>query len=82
MTITVIVVLLVGGLASYAVYKNEKAGAALLVGVAVIGVLYLLLGPVPGTTEQGPKPVPAPTAPGTVSPSPEASHAATPPAAS
>ncbi|MFD9496861.1 hypothetical protein ACFWA1_35905 [Streptomyces sp. NPDC060005] len=67
-------------MASYAVYKNEKAGAALLVGVGIIGVLYLLLGPVPGTAEQGPQP--APTAPSTVSPSPEVSRAATaPPAA-
>ncbi|MGC4987004.1 hypothetical protein ACLQ18_41485 [Streptomyces sp. DT193] len=58
-------------MASYAAYKDTKKGAALLVGIAVIGVLYLLLGPMPGTTEQGPKSVPAPTAPSGVSPSSE-----------
>lgn len=62
MTLTAIVVLLVGGIATYAAFKDEKKGAAILVGVAVIGLLYLLLGPVPATPVQAPDPSPT-TAP-------------------
>ncbi|GAA1500362.1 hypothetical protein [Streptomyces bangladeshensis] len=61
MTLTAIVVLLVGGIATYAAYKDEKEGAALLVGVAVIGLLYLLLGPVPGSTVLDQQTSPGPT---------------------
>lgn len=66
MTLTVIVVLALGGLASYAAYKDEKKGAAILVGVAVVGLLYLILGPVPsGDVQQIPSmpPSAAPSSP-------------------
>ncbi|WP_198655548.1 hypothetical protein [Streptomyces geranii] len=68
---TVIVVLALGGFATYAAYKDEKKGAAILVGVAVVGLLYLLLGPVPTAEQQMPQPSPvSTTAPGTASSSP------------
>ncbi|MEU7553101.1 hypothetical protein AB0B01_12260 [Streptomyces sp. NPDC044571] len=45
MTLAVIVVLALGGFATWVAYHDEKKGAAILVGVAVIGLLYVVLGP-------------------------------------
>lgn len=38
-----IVLLLVGGIAVYIAYRDPRMGAAILVGVGVIGLLYALL---------------------------------------
>lgn len=66
MTLAVIVVLALGGFATWVAYQDEKKGAAILVGVAVIGLLYVVLGreltaddvQVP-TTHQGPAGTPS-----------------------
>ncbi|MEU6688478.1 hypothetical protein [Streptomyces sp. NPDC046832] len=42
MTLPLIVALVLGGLGVYVAYKNPKLGAALLVGLGVITVLYLI----------------------------------------
>jgi len=38
-----IVLLLVGGIAVYIAYRDPRMGAAILVGVGVVGLLYMLL---------------------------------------
>ncbi|MFD5588831.1 hypothetical protein ACFWII_34125 [Streptomyces sp. NPDC127063] len=43
MTLTLIVVLTLGGLGVYIAYRNPQLGAALLVGLAVITTLYVIL---------------------------------------
>ncbi|MEU8435476.1 hypothetical protein AB0F18_21690 [Streptomyces sp. NPDC029216] len=62
MTLTVIVVLALGGFATWAAYQDEKKGAAILVGVAVIGLLYVLLGSEVSTDVQAPATKQAPAA--------------------
>jgi hypothetical protein len=42
-SLTAIVLLTVGGIATYVAYANPVLGAAILVGVGVIGLLHLLI---------------------------------------
>ncbi|TCR15925.1 hypothetical protein [Streptomyces sp. BK205] len=46
--LTVIVVLALAGFTGYVVYQDERRAGAVMAAIAAIGVLYLLLGPVPG----------------------------------
>ncbi|WP_329583295.1 hypothetical protein [Streptomyces sp. NBC_01361] len=59
MPLEAIVALALAAVAAVAAYRNEKLGAALLVGVGVLTVLYLLLG-AQDTVEDGTKgPIPS-----------------------
>lgn len=53
MTLPLIVALVLGGLGVYVAYKNPKLGAALLVGLAIITVLYLIWEKDPTVFETG-----------------------------
>lgn len=60
--LTAIVLLALGGVAVYAAYKNPQLGAAIMVGIGVVTVLYLLLY---GSGHSTTTPFQAPTAPPT-----------------
>lgn len=78
MTLTLIVVLTLGGLGVYIAYRNPKLGAALLVGLAVITTLYVILEKDPSAFKTD---SPAPSAPTQVSSGPSSwGHTPSPPA--
>jgi hypothetical protein len=76
MPLEAIVLLFIAGWAVYNAYKNEKLGAALLVGVAVLGVLYLLLDH-DESAEVAPKPTSSTAVPTQTSATPEAAPSKT-----
>lgn len=58
MSLAALVTLALAGTAAFLAYRNEKLGAAILVGVAVLTALYLLLGAAPDTDGGSEVPVP------------------------
>lgn len=59
MSLTAIVVLALAGAAVILAYRNEKLGAALMTGAAVLAALYVLLGTQDAMEDAPPSPVPA-----------------------
>ncbi|MFE2823467.1 hypothetical protein [Streptomyces sp. NPDC059271] len=43
MALTLVVGLMLGGIVVYAAYRDQKLGAALAVGVAVVGLFYVVI---------------------------------------
>ncbi|MFF3313007.1 hypothetical protein [Streptomyces sp. NPDC002952] len=43
MPLTLVVGLMLGGIVVYAAYRDQKLGAALAVGVAVVGLFYIVI---------------------------------------
>jgi hypothetical protein len=58
MTLALIVALALGGLGVYVAYQNPKLGAALLVGLGIVTVLYLVMEKDPSVFEMD-NPVPS-----------------------
>ncbi|MET7980821.1 hypothetical protein ABZW44_49370 [Streptomyces mirabilis] len=63
MTLLLIVALGFGAVGVYIAYKNPKLGAAILVGLGIITVLYLIWGKDPTLPFQVPTPTVAPSGP-------------------
>ncbi|MFE7932952.1 hypothetical protein ACFU6S_30385 [Streptomyces sp. NPDC057456] len=67
-SLAAIVLLALGGVTVYLAYRNERLGAAILVGVAVVTLLGVLLGAPEAAQSSGDRPTPSasvapPTAP-------------------